>query len=68
MDVTILQSDKKIILNSENIFKHFLSKNTKEFHYRKSLLGVIYQTLPEMKFSSNSGYCIFKNFVIKVIL
>ncbi len=64
----IINDSKKILFNSENILKHFKSKNTKEFHYRKNLLWTIFYNLNNLKFNNNVGYFIFKNMFIKVVL
>ncbi len=69
IDATIINWDKKIIFNSANILKHFRSKSTKEFNYRKNILWTIFYNIDKIKFNSeNIWNIIFKNNVIKVVL
>lgn len=66
---TFTFKDKIINFNSKNIFKHFSSKNLKEFRYRRSLLATVFDQIDEFFFDKNNvWYFIFKNFVIKVVL
>ena len=65
----ILNWDKKILFNSENILKHFKSKNTKEFNYRKNLLWTVFYSIDKLIFNKNNYWnFIFKNILIKVVL
>jgi len=62
-------SDKEIIFNSENIYKHFRWKSFREFIYRKKLLWTVFSNIDKLYFESEFiWYFIYKKLVIKVVL
>ena len=69
IDWFVLNKEKKVLFNSNNLLKHFKSKNLKEFHYRKNILWTVFYNIDKIIFDKNNyGHFIFKNIVIKVVL
>lgn len=64
----VVNKGEKINFNSKNILKHFKTKNTKEFHYRKNLLWTICFYLEFIDFKNNVWHIIFKKQIIKIVL
>ena len=61
--------DKKITFNSNNILKHFESKDTKEFRYRRNLLATVIYSIEKLDFDNNLCWnFIFKSLIIKVVI
>jgi hypothetical protein len=65
----VLNEGRKITFNSENILKHFESKDTKEFRYRRNLLPTVIYSIDKLIFDDNLCWnFIFKSLIIKVVL